>query len=256
LNPKADRSYKWPGTPVVEWDGKQYIRKPVKITGDQGVYETHGTVTGPGIHHHVNYIDYQLWGYLQKLEELEVAENTIIIFTADNGTSGFGKNSPSQQRGSHVPLIIYAPGMTKQGRQDTMASLTDVFPTIAELAGFKLPENYEIDGKSLIPFLFGNQSGHRDWVYAYRGPEQFIRGKYVLKDGAGKWWDVSKPQQDLTSFKEIRNWNNVQEVHRAEYEKLLEILPKYDLYYTEHEAPGILNRFPKINYKRKPPENL
>ncbi|MEM6885854.1 MAG: sulfatase-like hydrolase/transferase, partial [Verrucomicrobiota bacterium] len=41
LNPKADRTYKWPGTPVVEWDGEKYSRKPVKITGDKGVYETH-----------------------------------------------------------------------------------------------------------------------------------------------------------------------------------------------------------------------
>lgn len=251
LNPNQEPVFKWPGTPVVNWDGQKYIRAKVKITGDEGIYDTHGTVTGPGIHTHINYIDYQLWLYLQKLEEMGVADNTIIIFTADNGTSGFGKNNPTQQRGAHVPMIIYAPGMTKQGRQDTMASLTDILPTIADLVGYDLPADYEIDGQSLVPFLFGNESEHREWAYSYRGPEQFIRGKYVLKDGADKWWDVSSDAADLTSFQQITNWSNVSEVHRSESEKLLKILPVYDLYYDEHEAPGIPNKFPNKTYKRK-----
>ncbi|MGC6424151.1 MAG: sulfatase-like hydrolase/transferase [Lentimonas sp.] len=251
LFPKADRVSKWPGTPVVKWDGENYHRKAVNITGDEGIYQTNGTVTDVGIHYHVNYIDYQIWRYTEKLNELGVADNTIIIITADNGTSGFGKNNPNQQRGAHVPFIVYAPGMTKQGRADTMVSLADVWPTVAELAGFEVPADYEIDGKSLVPYLFGDADKHRDWVYSYRGPEQFIRGKYVLKDGTGKWWDVSQPVGDLTSFAEIKNWNQVYEVHREESQKLLEILPQFDLYYEEHEAPGVPNRFPKrIQYRR------
>ncbi|MEM0964560.1 MAG: sulfatase-like hydrolase/transferase [Verrucomicrobiota bacterium] len=249
LNPDSDS--KWPGTPVIEWDGQKYTRAEVKITGDDGEYDTHGTVTEPGMHSHLNYIDYQIWRYLEKLEAMGEAENTIIIFTSDNGTSGFGKNSPIQQRGAHVPFIVYSPGMTKSGKQDALVSLTDVLPTIAELVGCELPADYEIDGESLVPFLFGEEREHRKWVYSFRGPEQFIRGKYVLKDGAEKWWDVSNTPNDLTSFAPITNWNQVSEVHLGEREKLEAILPVYDLYFDEHEAPGIPNRFPKINYRRK-----
>ncbi|MGC6455268.1 MAG: sulfatase-like hydrolase/transferase [Coraliomargaritaceae bacterium] len=249
LDPDSDS--KWPGTPVVEWDGQGYLRKEVRISGDHGDYDTHGTVTEPGIHEHIKYIDYQLWCYLQKLEELGIADNTVIIFTADNGTSGFGKNNPTQQRGSHVPMIIYATGMTKQGHLDTMASLSDIHPTIAELVGYEMPEDYEIDGKSLVPFLFEDAPQHRRWVYAYRGPEQFIRGKYVLKDGGGKWWDVAQIPSDLTSFPEIEDWSEVPETHRAESERLLQLLPTYDFYFDEHESPGIPNRFPVKSYKRK-----
>jgi len=100
------------------------------VTGDKGVYDTHGTVTESGIHTHINYIDYQVWLYLEKLKKMGIANNTVIIVTADNGTGGYGKNSGDRQKGCHVPMIIYAPGMTKHGEQDVLVSLADVLPTM------------------------------------------------------------------------------------------------------------------------------
>ncbi|MEM9986770.1 MAG: sulfatase-like hydrolase/transferase, partial [Bacteroidota bacterium] len=103
---------KWPGTPIVTWDGQAYTRTKPKVSGDRGVYETYGSITEDGIHNHINYLDYQVWLYLNKLQELGIADNTIFIFCADNGTSGYGKGSVQIQRGTHVPLIIYAPGLS------------------------------------------------------------------------------------------------------------------------------------------------
>lgn len=229
----------WVGTPVIKWDGKKYTRKEPYITGDKGVYDTHGTVTEPGMHSQINYIDYQLWQYRQKLEEMGLADNTVIIFAADNGTGGYGKNIGEKQKGCHIPMIIYAPGMTKHGEQDVLASVADVLPTIADLIGFQIPEDYKVDGESLKPFLFTDKQEHRDWIYAQRGPEQLIRGKKVLKDGRDKWWDVSTHHDDLISFDEIKNWGAVSEAHREEREKLIEILPQFDTYYDEFNAPDI-----------------
>lgn len=230
---------KWPGTPVVKWDGKKYNRTEPNITGDKGVYDTHGTVTPPGIHHHVNYIDYQMWLYRNKLEELGIADNTVIIFCADNGTSGYGKASGLIQKGCHIPMIIYAPGMTKHGKQDVLMSVADILPTIADLVGYEIPADYKIDGESMVPFLYTDKPEHREWIYTQRGPEQLIRGSKVLKDGRGKWFDVSQPVADLISFAEIKDWNDVLEVHREEREKLVKLLPQYDLYFDEHGAPGV-----------------
>ncbi|VGO11898.1 Arylsulfatase [Pontiella desulfatans] len=230
---------KWPNAPIVKWDGRNYTRTQPKITGDKGEYETHGTITEPGIHHHINYIDYQIWLYRRKLEQMGIADNTVIIICADNGTSGYGKISPEIQKGCHVPMIIHAPGMKKHGKQEVLMSVADVMPTIADLVGFKIPDDYKIDGISMVPFLFSDQQEHRDWIYTYRGPEQFIRGRKVLKDGRGKWFDVSTDQDDLISFDEIKDWGSVLEVHRAEQEKLLEILPQYDLYFDEYNEPGV-----------------
>ncbi|MGC6455574.1 MAG: sulfatase-like hydrolase/transferase [Coraliomargaritaceae bacterium] len=245
---------KWPNTPIVRWDGHKYTRVEPTITGDKGLYDAHGTITDPGIHHHINYIDYQVWLYLQKLEALGISDNTVIIITADNGTSGYGKGSSIEQRGCHVPFILYAPGMRKQGKQETLVSIADVMPTIAELCGFEFSDNYEVDGKSLVPFLFTDETEHRNWVYSYRGPEQLIRGQYVMRDGRGRWFDISKPTESLDNFTQIKDWNKVLEVHRAEYEKLREILPRYDLYFDEYDAPGLRpdpNHQPLNRYYRK-----
>ncbi|MDZ8118772.1 sulfatase-like hydrolase/transferase [Pontiella agarivorans] len=241
---------KWPNTPIVKWDGKKYTRIPPRITGDNGVYDTHGTITGAGIHNHVTYIDYQLWLYQQKLEQMGIADNTVIIVAADNGTSGYGKGNTDRQKGCHVPLFIYAPGMKKHGEQDVLANLTDIMPTVADLVGFDIPDDYEVNGKSLVPFLFTNKSEHRKWIYSYRGSEQLIRGKNVMKDGRGRWWDVSSEPDDLISFTEIKNWGRVGEVYREEHAMLQDMLPKFDLYFDEHGAPGVDDKPSPKNLKK------
>ena len=68
----------WPGTPIVQWDGRQYARTPPKVTGDKGDYNLHGTVTEPGIHNHINYLDYQVWLYQNKLKAMEVLRARLL----------------------------------------------------------------------------------------------------------------------------------------------------------------------------------
>ncbi|QEG02637.1 Arylsulfatase [Stieleria maiorica] len=236
LAPDSESS--WPGTPVVRWDGQKYTRTEPDVTGDEGDYETHGTVTEPGIHNHVNYLDYQAWLYQNKLDELGIADNTIFIFCADNGTGGYGKNSTDRQKGVHVPLIISAPGLTKRGEQDVLVNLSDFLPTIAELAGSEVPSGYEINGESLVPFLFGDKTSHREWLYGYKDNEQIIRGTKVMRDGRGKWWDVENTPEDLISFPQITDWDAVSADHRAEREKLLAILPHFEQKAHGKNAPG------------------
>ncbi|MBB6429839.1 sulfatase-like hydrolase/transferase [Algisphaera agarilytica] len=238
LHPEAGN--KLPGTPVIEWDGSAYTRTEPKITGDNGVYDTHGTVTGPGMYSHVEYLDYQTWLYLQKLEELGQLDNTLVIFTSDNGTWGYGKHSHDRQKGTHVPFIVYAPGLglTKQGKQDVLLTLADMLPTLAEVMGVEPPEGYELHGESFWSFLTTDQADHRDWVYSYKGALQLIRGKHVLKDGYDKWWDVSEIPDDLISFPQIKDWSKVSDAHRAERDLFVnDIMPRYDNHATERDAP-------------------
>lgn len=240
----------WTGTPKIKWDGNGYTRTEPHITGDEGVYDTHGTVTETGIHTHIEYLDYQMWLYRNKLKAMGIEKNTIIIFCADNGTSGYGKNSADLQKGTHVPLIIYAPGMTKQGEQDVLVNMSDMLPTVAELAGAEIPEGYEVNGKSLVPLLFTDQAKHREWIYGYSKQMQIIRGDYVMKDGRDKWWDVSGNPDDLISFPQIKDWSKVSDAHRKERDSLMKILPKFDLHATHHDAPSV-DLSPMINKKSK-----
>ena len=63
------------------------------------------------------------------MKELGIADNTVLIFCADNGTSNYGKGSFASQKGVHVPLFIYAPGlhMTKQGEQNILTNISDSY---------------------------------------------------------------------------------------------------------------------------------
>ncbi|MDZ8118431.1 sulfatase-like hydrolase/transferase [Pontiella agarivorans] len=235
LNP--DSGNKWPGTPVIQWDGKRYHRTEPDITGSKGVYDTHGTVTDPGLHRHINYCDYIMWRYIEKTKALGIYENTVFIFAADNGSHKFGKTRVDQQRGVHVPLIIHASNLTKKGELNALASLVDMVPTLADIMGVKIPENYELDGKSLWPYLTADAPEPHDWIYSYKKDKQLARGRKVLRDGYGTWWDVSVLPEDHCSFPEIKDWGSVSEQHREEREMLLKVLEKNNIYETEYNAP-------------------
>ena len=243
LNPSSEE--KWPGTPIVNWDGEKYTRVTPKITGDKGKYDTHGTVTEPSMANHIKYLDYQVWQYLEKLKKMGIENDTILIFAADNGTSGYGKHNHSRQRGTHVPLVVYAPGaeMTKQGKQPVIASMADILPTLSDIMGEEIPADYEIHGESLWPFLTTSKPKHRDWIYAYKNHRQLIRGDLVMKDGDEKWWDVSATPADLDKFPQIKDWQKVSQAHRDERKKLETVLPRFDTYQAEHDflpiAPSI-----------------
>lgn len=229
---KPNSTDKWPGTPKVRWNGNRYTRTAPNITGDAGVYNTRNTVTKPGINRHIEYLDYQIWQYMKKLRDLGIEDDTVFIFASDNGTSGYGKGSPTKQRGVHVPLVIYAPGlnMTKQGKQNVLASMADILPTIADLASVNIPNSYEVHGESLVPFLTTNKAKHRDYLYSYKGERQLVRGNKVMRDGKGAWWDVSRIPRDLDNYPKITNWNRVSASHRAERDRLNQVLNRFDLY--------------------------
>ncbi|TWT78864.1 Arylsulfatase [Planctomycetes bacterium CA13] len=231
---------KWPGAPMVSWDGKEYTRTQPQVTGDAGKYETHGTITDPGIHNHVSYIDYQIWLYLNKLKQMGLDQNTILIIAADNGTSGYGKGSPERQKGCHVPFMIYAPGIkfTKAGMQDVLLSIADVWPTLAEVMKVETPQGYEINGESFWSWLTTDQQQHRDWIYTHKSEKQLVRGKRVMKDGFGKWWDVSETPDDLISFRQITNWEAESTEFKDERDRLLQTIKPFDLHAIEHDAPG------------------
>ncbi len=231
---------KLPATPKLTWDGKSYHRTEPNITGENGVYDTHGTISEPGLASHLAYLDYHLWQYTQKLKEIGEYDNTIFIFSGDNGTGGYGKGSAECQKGVNVPFIIYAPGMklTKQGVQDIIMDYSDVVPTLADIVGVELPSEARTDGKSLMPYLTTKKSDHRDYIYSYKSEQQLIRGTKVLRDGYGVWYDVEHIPANLDGFERITDWSKVSAEHRAERKKLEALLPKYDLYFTEYNGPG------------------
>ncbi len=105
---------------------------------------------------------------LSSLEKYKMSENTIVIFTADQGPQwAFGKWN-LYDYGIRVPLLIKWPGKIKGGSEtDAIVSLIDLLPTAVEIAGGTPPASPEvIDGMSIIPLLLGQKCDHRQRVYA------------------------------------------------------------------------------------------
>lgn len=114
-----------------------------------------------------------------KLEELGIADNTLVIFTGDNGTdvpivsamkdrSVAGAKGESTDAGTRVPLIVKWPDRISAGRvSKDLVDFTDMLPTICEAANIKVPAKEELDGQSFFPQLIGEEGKKRTWIYSW-----------------------------------------------------------------------------------------
>jgi len=128
----------------------------------------------------VEYTDKIVGKITEKLDELELDENTIFIFTGDNGTNSKiisqtingeypGGKGRLQDNGNHVPLVINWPaGGVKNSTNPELIEFSDFLPTFATAANAKLPE--DIDGKSFYNLLAGEPYNPRESVFVHYYP--------------------------------------------------------------------------------------
>ena len=139
-------------------------------------------ITGNGLYADViTEIDYSVGRVLRSLEENKLTENTIIVFTSDNGPwLSYGNHSGSSgiyregkgttwEGGVRVPSIIKFPNKLKSRVIDEPVMAIDWMPTFAELTNSKLSAN-KIDGKNIWPLLTGeiSSSPHEELYFYYR----------------------------------------------------------------------------------------
>ena len=101
-------------------------------------------------------VDYAVGMLREELERQGIADNTVIIFTSDNGyfngAHGLAGKALAYEEGSKVPLIIMDPrGKVKGQRCRSLTATVDIAPTLLDLAGLPVPDN--MDGFSLMPLL-------------------------------------------------------------------------------------------------------
>jgi len=166
----------WPRTPE---DTKQQLA------------EYYACITG--LDHHIGRI-------FEQLKKSGQWENTIIIFTGDNGLSVgdhglFGKQNLYEFGGMHVPCVIAGPGI-RHASSEAFVYLMDLFPTFAEFGGAILPR--DIDGKSLVPLINGTQTKVRDLLYTgYKNCQRSIRDE--------RWKLIRYPLVDQTQLFDLEN---------------------------------------------------
>ncbi|MEM9647507.1 MAG: arylsulfatase [Bacteroidota bacterium] len=117
----------------------------------------------------VTNIDDNLGKLFKKLEELQLSQNTLVVFMTDNGpqqrryVAGMrGRKGNVYQGGVRVPFYLKYPAAFAQNKDiETMSAHIDVLPTLAEVCKVDMPQDREIDGKSLLPLIQGETV---DWA--------------------------------------------------------------------------------------------
>lgn len=210
----------------------------------------------------ISYMDEKVGEIVEKLKELDLYENTLIIFSSDNGPTYTGGVDPDYfasaapfpnyvngesrikghvyEGGIRVPMIATWEGVIPAGSSTNhISAFWDVLPTLTEIAGAETPE--DIDGISFLPTLKGDSKNQKEheflyWEFPSYGGQQAVR--------MGKWKGIRKDiiadgnlEIELYNLEEdIREENNVAEEHPEIVNQIREIMKE------EHTVPE-LSRF-------------
>lgn len=220
-------------------DGKDYNDESVKRTGRDAKY--FGGM--------VAYADKMVGRVLDKLDELKIRENTLVIFLGDNGTSpsvtsqfrgkpyqgGKGLNT---RNGTHVPLIVSMPKSIAAGRVNSnLVDSTDLLPTICEAAGIALPKKSTLDGKSFWPQVLGKKASPREWSYCWYGRYGDLQFEFA-QDLNFKLYRDGKFVKVISDHEEQPLTGNLSSDASKSRTKLAKVLEEYS-----HARPAGLPRF-------------
>ncbi len=190
----------------------------------------------------VTNIDDNVGKLLKKLDDLKIADNTLVIFMTDNGpqqsryVGGMrGRKGDVYQGGVRVPFYIRYPSVFAKNKDvETVAAHIDILPTLAQVCHVEMPKDRKIDGKSLLPLIMGKEGGWADrplFFYWTRGyPELYYN--IALREGGYKLvgkTNYNAPINDFELFniaKDPYEQNNIVKENKVVANKLKEELDK------------------------------
>lgn len=229
-------------------------------------------------------LDYKIGLLLDKLKELNLDENTLVIFSSDNGPEITGKQMWSHDNstgpglgnyfsvgetaglngrkhsifagGVRVPFLVRWPGVVPAGRIDTTTAIAsvDILPTFAELAGITLPEDYKPDGQSIVKALKGEPFKRNKtifWQWKYAQNRQYFWANAGIQDNNWRLL-VNEELGKQELFNINLDWgeeNNIIESHPKKAKKLLLKLKKWEKTLPEEPPSDYLSNERKNSTK-------
>ncbi len=166
----------------------------------------------------VEHMDKLIGKLVDRLDQLGLRTNTLVLFLGDNGTGRgtasmmgakevMGGKGSTQDAGMHVPLIVNWPGRVPPGKVcEDLVDTTDFLPTLLAAAQTKPPSNLPLDGRSFLPQLLGQPGAPRSWIYSWYSPR--MRTNLTVREFAfdqkhklyrtGEFYDLTKDPQEQT----------------------------------------------------------
>jgi len=191
----------------------------------------------------VQYMDKIIGKIVKKVEDIGQAENTLIVFTADNGTHPSitsnwngrqitGGKGATKDMGTHVPLVAYWKGTTPKGKViDDLVDFTDFYATFADVAKAKKGKDFPVDGRSFLPQLQGKKGDPREWVFLHyqpywnKEPGQYVRTENFKLYRDGRYYEVPKDLQEAQDLSKGGASKKAKEVQRRLEAFLAEVPP-------------------------------
>jgi arylsulfatase A-like enzyme len=150
-------------------------------------------------------IDWNVGRLLQKLDDLRLRDNTIVVYFSDNGPNSWrwnggmkGRKGSTDEGGVRVPFFVRWPGRIRAGaRVPEIAGAIDLLPTLTSLAGISRVGDKPLDGKDISPLLRGTAS---DWpdrmIFSHQNGRVSVRTQQYRLDDRGALFDmVADPGQ-------------------------------------------------------------
>ena len=194
----------------------------------------------------IEQIDWSVGEVLKALKEAEVDENTLVVFTSDNGPWLSKKHHggsalplrdgkfSTYEGGMREPCIMRWPGRIPAGSEcHEVAGTIDLLPTIAALTGGTLPKDRVIDGRDIRPLLAGTpgaKSPHEAYYY--------YRGKRLEAIRSGDWKLIRKKETELYNLAEdISEKNSVADEHPQIVQRLTAMMDTFDAELKSNARP-------------------
>ena len=198
----------------------------------------------------VSYTDFLVGRLIDRLDQLGLAENTLVLFTGDNGTHRSlqsmlgdrivkGRKAFPEDAGTHVPLFALWPGQVPAGLVSSdLIEFSDFFATLADLTNQSLPDREPIDGRSFLPQLLGGSGTPRDWIFVHydRDPSlaevpfprvRFARTKRYKLYSYGRYFDVPHDWNERHPISQERATPEALAV-RMRLQRVLHSMPAWD----------------------------
>jgi len=210
-------------------------------------------------------MDRQIGRLLDVLDELELSENTVVIFSSDNGPedidignatwSAYGSAGPLRARkrslyegGIRVPFLVRWPAGTPAGKvnDQTIISGVDLLPTLCELAGVSLPEEVRARtrGENMAPAIRGDKSFQRNgalmWEWRFRVHNHPWNRCPMLAIREGDWKLLLNPDRSRVELYNIPADPGEQDNVADEHPEIVERLAKQVLAWQKTLPPGLV----------------
>ncbi len=204
----------------------------------------------------VENIDWNVGRLMKKLDELELADNTIVVFLSDNGPNSWrwnngmrGRKGSTDEGGVKSPCFVQWPDQIKKGTKiPRIAAAIDLLPTLASLAGIDPNTQGAIDGKDLSPLLLRkNVSWPERLIYNHWNGKTSIRSQHYRLDAENRLYNIENDngqKMDISNtMPEFRD-SLIGLKHKWEQASLHSVLPKKPAPFTVGHPDFLMTQLP------------